>query len=96
MQREGVGDAFETGPFLPAGQVVAFPDVLSGYSTSEALLPYLAEGEHRHVDEDRHLLDEEAMRLDAERLARDVARYHAVRHVARDERARLGDPNVRS
>ncbi|MFN3003269.1 hypothetical protein [Mycolicibacterium wolinskyi] len=124
MQRDGVGDAFECGLFLPARQTIQFPDILSGYTTSEALLPHLAKDDHRHADEDRHLLDEEAGRLDAERFARDVARYHAVRRetsmlamintalplgesvaltngqdyllsVARDERVRLGEPDMR-
>lgn len=67
MRRDRPGaDAFEEGLFLPARQVVSFPDILNGYTTSEALQPYLTEDVHRHVDEDRHLLDEEAMRLDVE------------------------------
>lgn len=123
-------DAFVTGLFLPARQAVPFDDVLTDHANSESLQPYLDDADacvqvdHVHVDEDRHLLDSEARRLDDERLARDIDRYHAVRreasmlavinialplgesivlsdgqdyllHVARDERERLGRPDVR-
>lgn len=118
-------DAFAAGLFLPARQVVPFDEVLADHANSGSLEPYLdAADVHAHVDEDRHLLDGEARRLDDERLARDVARFHAARreasmlaminialplgesielsdgqdyllHVARDERVRLGQPDVR-
>ncbi|WP_308160148.1 hypothetical protein [Mycolicibacterium goodii] len=118
-------DAFATGLFLPARQPVPFDDVLADHVDSESLQPYLDDVDaHVHVDEDRHLLDSEARRLDDERLARDIARFHAARreasmlaminialplgesivlsggqdyllHVARDERVRLGRPDVR-
>lgn len=74
------GDAFEIGLFLPARRVASYPDILTGFATDESLKPYLDNpGEHRHIDADRHLLDEEAKRLDAERQARDIARHHAIR-----------------
>ncbi|UGU28923.1 hypothetical protein LT350_20265 [Mycolicibacterium smegmatis] len=128
MQSE-IPDAFAAGLFLPARQAIPFDEVLVEYANSESLQPYLAPSTDDgdvlvHVDEDRHLLDNEARRLDDERLARDIARFHAARreasmlaminialplgqsielsdgqdyllHVARDERGRLGTPDVR-
>jgi hypothetical protein len=117
-------DAFQAGLFLPARQAVQFDEVLRDHANCESLPPYSADA-HVHVDEDRHLLDDEARRLDEERLARDTARFHAARreasmlamintalplgqsvvlsdgqdhllYVARDERMRLGQPDVRN
>lgn len=63
---------------------VSFPQVLTDYTRSEALQPYVPGGAaaHTHWDPDRHLLDTEADRLDVERMATDIARYHAARRQA--------------
>ncbi|MGJ6120956.1 hypothetical protein QN239_00020 [Mycolicibacterium sp. Y3] len=75
------GDAFETGVFLPARQIMSFPEILADYRNSEALQRLLPEvsPSHYHADEDRHLLDAEAGRLDDERMVAEIARYHAAR-----------------
>ncbi len=119
MSRRGPGDAFEVGVFLPARQVISFPDVLTGYVNGDASASHV----HPFPDPQWHLLEEEADRLDRERMAAEIARYHAARReasmlamvnialplghsvkltdgqnyllgVARDERDRLGRPEV--
>ncbi|WP_020104348.1 hypothetical protein [Mycobacterium sp. 360MFTsu5.1] len=84
MIRRRTTDAFDAGLFLPARTPVSFPDVLTDYIRSEALQPYVSgdAAAHWHGDEGRHLLEAEADRLDRERMAADIARFHAARREA--------------
>ncbi|CDO07177.1 hypothetical protein [Mycolicibacterium cosmeticum] len=81
MIRRRAPDAFEAGLFLPARMTVSFPQVLIDHAGSEALQPY-PPADAEHWDPDRHLLDAEAARLDRERMAAEIARFHATRREA--------------